>query len=537
MKDLSTIRMDGLVDNPNDIGNVLFIERTCDTQGYAVGKLDTSPHFSLLTKDTTTLVAGLKKFSDINIPVVYVPSSVSYSNEDGTVKVVNGDKDKIPLLSKIHSSTMNLFQSGLYKKFTLSDFDRGDVLKYCNDVEQRKGARNRHIPTISLGYGTQDCHRYSSSRITIAGNNKPYLSKGNLSLPQSSVLYDLVTFIFKNDLCKNSFIVNDIGEKESILRKKLHEQFAVALAGHNPVDLDYFRIEGMTIIIGQRIAPHCDTQNSKNKYLNHSVTVTTHLPMSVFDSVPQVLEYNIPDKYINLQRSLKSRGFNDLDSFPITSVFYSKAPLDNHVGNLMKLEALSNENDFYKVMIWALTERIGAVVDYRGHVLQEQDFTSFFKNKCAEQSLKKRSKSFDLINAPYFTLPAGYDKMGFWSIVLDFWQTIIVNIIDNVTVYHLIEFSLYCGVVCNGTSVPWRLMEEIMIDPVKSKKMLRDEFDNDLFQFLKHIDVKVAEFQSEEMSKVSRRTSILRKRGSCDENRYQYNHSTGIFQRDTWCCT
>ena len=170
-----------LLSRPNDIREIFLIERTSGSQGYAVGDLDGSPHFTLLTKDLPDLLSGLAWFKDDPTSVLFIPSSVSYFGSEKKVKVVNGDQAKYPLLSTIHSSFMDMFRCGLSHKFTLSDFGRGDVLKESESFHKKISLTDRSIPTISIGFGTQDCTRYSSSRTTIAGNYKPYISDGGLS--------------------------------------------------------------------------------------------------------------------------------------------------------------------------------------------------------------------------------------------------------------------------------------------------------------------------------------------------------------------
>ena len=114
--------------------------------------------------------------------------------------------------------------------------------------------------------------------------------------------------------------------------------------------------------------------------------------------------------------------------------------------------------------------------------------------------------------------------MGYWSMILEFFNILVVNILTPCTIMHIVEFSMYCGVVCNGTSVPWRLMEEIMKDPKTSKNRFQNEFKNDLFLFLSALDTEVADYQHIEKSKGKKSVPKRRKRGSCEENRYQFNN-------------
>ena len=521
-KEGTIIEGDGFPKDPLDLIKVVMIERSCESQAYAVNNLDRCPHFTLLTADLPMLVNNLQNMVEKKLHILFVPSHVTYSNTEKTIKVVNGNKSKVRLLSQIHSSFEKLFRMGLHKKFTLNDFGRGDVLKNSSDeLSSSVKRKDRHIPTISVGYGTQDCTKYASNKMTIAGNNKPYLSDGGLSAEEKKVLYTMITSVLQDDFGKDSFNIDKVAEEHSKFRKRLNKDFAELLKGDSDIDVENFRIDGMTFIIGQRIAPHCDKQNSMLSHMNNAVTLTSNFPISFLEDLEK--EDNADNdlssnKFISLLDTLRKRGYSD--TFPISSVYYSKSPIDSHVNKLIMLDDLKKKNDFNKVMIWAITERVNSEVDYRGKVLNHPDFSSLFST----DSKSRKVQGHDLLNAPFVSFPAAYDKMGYWSMILEFFNILVVNILTPCTIMHIVEFSMYCGVVCNGTSVPWRLMEEIMKDPKTSKNRFQNEFKNDLFLFLSALDTEVADYQHIEKSKGKKSVPKRRKRGSCEENRYQFNN-------------
>ena len=520
MKDGSTVCSEGLLSCHENIIKIILIERTSGTQGYAVGQLDCNPHFTVFTKDLFKFLCGLIKFKTSSTPVIFIPSTVSYMSDDKRVKVVNGDRKKVLLLSTIHSCFAQMFSKGLFNRFTVTDFGRGDVLKEDSSCSTKATLKDRTIPTISIGFGTQDCTRYSSSRMSIEGNIKPYLSNGGLSAEESKLLFELVNSVFKDDLGKDAFLVDDLSSEERTIRKLLHKEFAQVLAGEEIDDHRFFRIEGLTIIIGQRLAPHCDTQNSKIMSMNNAVAVTTNIPMNTLEGNSVISN----GKFIDLKKTLCNRGYDMKGSFPVTSVFYSKAPIDSHVQTCVNLKKLSDRNDFNKVMIWALTERIGDEVDYRGSILEgSEDFENLFSSNTDKGEYHNVKKSWDLLNQPFLCTVAAYNKTGYWSIVFDFWFTLVANIIPKVRFIHVIQFSLYCGGVCNGTSLPWRLMEHVMSNPIKSRNKFETDCDGNLFHFLRQVDEEVADLQLQDFAQNKNgKMGIRRKRGSSEQQRYQF---------------
>ena len=524
--------MDYIMNNLSCIIQIVLIERSPTTQAYAVGVLDLSPHCTLLTIDLGSFLYALHYFKRSNTHVIFISSNVSFTSEDKSIKVVNGQPDAVPILNVIHSKMIEMFKHGLGNKFTFNDFGRGDVLKDVDSstLNTKPTLNDRSIPTISIGFGTQDCNRYSSNRMTLAGNNKPYISNGGLSVELCNEFFSLVTKVLEDDVGKDAFNVDGLSAIEAKFRRGLHKEFAnfITQKDVGVEDLNKFRIEGSTGIIGQRLALHCDSENSKVIQMNNAIGLTTNIPMSILTSSE---EGSKRDKHINLRKVLLDRGYKDNESFPYSNILYSKSPIDAQVDKLVALDNIKKKNDFNDIMIWALTERIQDSVDYRGTFIDSDDnFSTLFQTKLEQQGFQPTKEGTgELINKPFLASVAAYDKTGYWSINFDFWNSLLANVIPKTNIWHVVQFSLYVGGVCNGTAVPWRLMEEIMKDPVVSRKRLIDEFNNNVFDFLKVIDEEVADFQLQEYySSISKtgKSKVKRTRGSCSNCRYQYQKSS-----------
>ena len=524
--------------------SVLVIERTSSSQVYAVKDLDSFPHFTLLTSDVPEFQSALKQFGRRDFPVMFVPSSVSYDNGNEGTHVVNhrGNDSKNELLSKIKCSFLKLFDLGLGDKFTLSDQGRGDVF-FGQKEEAIVGisVKERSIPTISFGYSSQDAKQYSNNRMSIVGHTKPEIRDGDLSPEAKTEVYDLIITILSSKIGSKCFLRSGLNENELHVRRHLQCLLASNLKGDEDVDRENSRAEGGTFLVPAQIAPHLDKGNSSVASLNDALIATCLLPTDV------VKRHNVNNdtknkKFIDLHDALSSRGFKK--KFPLALALYTRNNLDKIVDKVVILNNLKSKDDLHSVFVWAITERMNSIVDYRGFVMEQTNFLDFFKERAAmdKVSRKVQMNEYDTINKTFFKLPAAYDRMGYWSIIYDLFITLSVCILDSPTVKDTIDFIIYSACCCNGTSVPWRVVDTIMMNVEQSRSNLEYKFDGNFFQFLVAMDTKTAEDQyslrkqtqtKEVKVKVEELEKGPRSRGNCQWNRFTYSpHSSNITVSD-----
>ena len=533
----------------SDLESVIFIERSSATQIYAVNNLHKCPHFTLLTSDLPEFQSKLNSLVKDPVPILFVPSNVSITQEGCKVANSNGDSKskEYELLSTVHNSFCDLFKNGIGEKFTKTDNDRGNVLKDADKASfSPEHKKKLHNPTISVGYSTQDCNLYAESRMSLAGNLRPFIRDGGLSANAKSSLFDLVVEVLKSTYGKDSFKMDELEKDHAHCRVSLQRDLAIELKGNTDVDLKDFTVEGMAILIVQRLAYHSDAQNSSLEALKGSIGISTNLPLEILEkkvstscSDSETIGSTKSSKYISdLHLNLKQRGYTD--TFPCSLLLYSRKSLDAHVKKLLKIKELRQQDELTDLMFWALTDRMGDVVDYRTNFLESKDFHKIFESSVEkldfDWELKQKG---EVLNKPYMKSTAAYDKMGYWSIVFDFFLFLSTNFPDwNVS--NTIDFVLYCGSICNGTSVPWRLYDTISMDLDNYTDKFLNYYENDLFKFLSGVDEEVAQEQLREKKakdvKKSKKKILepsLRRRGSCQTYRSQFNnHAQKIVVND-----
>ena len=87
------------------------------------------------------------------VPILFVPSNVSITQEGCKVANSNGDSKskEYELLSTVHNSFCDLFKNGIGEKFTKTDNDRGNVLKDADKASfSPEHKKKLHNPTISV---------------------------------------------------------------------------------------------------------------------------------------------------------------------------------------------------------------------------------------------------------------------------------------------------------------------------------------------------------------------------------------------------
>ena len=197
---------------------------------------------------------------------------------------------------------------------------------------------------------------------------------------------------------------------------------------------------------------------------------------------------------------------------------YTKGILDGNVKRQIELNAMKAKDDLRSVIVWALTKRIGTIVDYRSFIFESSQFYTFFKS----QSKKKRDiEPGYIINHDHLTLPAAYDKMGHWSCLIEMYLALVVNVLQTSTIKDIIDYVAYVCFVCNGTSVPWRVINDILMDCANSKRLLSSTFENNLYDYLVYSDQCTNDRQKNEVIELKKKKN--RNIGSCRFPRSQYN--------------
>ena len=493
------------------IKSVLLIERSDTFQAYRLSRLNRCPHFTLLTVDLPTFVSELNRILIDPVDVIFVSKTVpSFNNVHLPAMVINSNCDLVDS-NTISSASAALFDAGFGDYFSLQDQGRGDV------VGKNVRRKEKVIPTLTIGYSNLDCHEYKFNRISILGNIKPFIRDGGLSQACKSAYLLFTKQIMNTPICKGAFDMSSLNESEKMFRLSLIHDFYVAMGG-NSLDnhKSWFLNESNANLVVQQLAPHCDTQNSQLPGLDDVLVFITHPPVKSLKKKKDTTSKNGLDtgsisksqKLFSLHDYVKSKGYRT--TFPYTRVHYMKGIMDFYVRRLDQLEKLKKKNMLSCIVVWCLTETLNTHMDYRGFIFDRPDFPDYFLQKA-----KDKTDKGSIYKDKCLEVPPAFDKMGYYSLILEVWNFITCRFLKVTTVTDAINYALFCSLICNGTVNIYRICHEIFKNKKKSNTMLKDS--NNFFLFLQNMDEYIADLQAEESGSDSPRRC-----GSCKPCRSQY---------------
>ena len=502
--------------------SVIIFERSDDFQAYRLSNLSICPHFTLLTSDLPLLISGLHQCIDDPIEVTFIANTVAfYSHPSMEAMIMNSCYDTELSLQVTKSSTA-MFEAGLGDHFSLQDQGRGDVI---GDIplkaENPDGSivpvlvtrKERIIPTFTFGYSNMDCHRYKSNRFTVLGNTKPFISDGGMNGHCKSAYLNYIKTCMTSLIAKDAFNLDCLNTDEKAVRSILMDDVYSNLGGDINKEHSWFANESNSDSCVDRLAAHCDKQNSAVKGLDTVLVFSAHPPVECL--LKKKEKSPVCDSKLGLESKSKpkfslhdyvvSKGYTS--RFPHTRVHYMKNIVDSYVKKQIGLEKLSKKDDLRSLVVWGLTETINTPLDYRGYVFDNDSFPELWENDA--ESLEKEGS---IIKGRHLKLVPSFDKLGYYSIILEVWNLLVIDIFTSVTIINAIEYAFYCALTCNGTALTWRISTEVSKDPKKAQLLFKSV--GSMFLFLKNMDTKIASYQKEE------KESEDRKPGYCTLNRF-----------------
>ena len=155
-----------------------------------------------------------------------------------------------------------------------------------------------------------------------------------------------------------------------------------------------FRVEGITILIPFSIGEHRDLMNCSEDGMDTVIGIHVKLALSILNPNDE--------SDMELRDFLKLCGYNV--TFPCAVILYSRKVCHAHALKMTKVIQCSREDTLRQVVFWALTKRVGHVVDYNHFVFDNNSFLEYFEK---EATVRKESR----FNGHALRRVASYDKM------------------------------------------------------------------------------------------------------------------------------
>ena len=255
------------------------------------------------------------------------------------------------------------------------------------------------LPMCTTGWSTIDCNEYGDNLSTIAGTVKPFLKDGNIPIEASKHLVSIIEFLLGSLPSENLFNNGSSGdETSSTERMKLQRRFKSSLMSpfedHDCGDSRNFRVDGITILIPSSIGIHTDNLNCNRDGMTSVLSINCQIPMNL-KTIPSGTKSK-------LWSWLIANGYEEY--FNCSIICYSRKCVGNFVSKVTSSYQLDEKDNLRKCLNWALTERVGSVVDYRSRIWNCSYFHTVFR------TMKKR-RSDGTFQGEYMVAPACYDKI------------------------------------------------------------------------------------------------------------------------------
>ena len=503
------------------ITNIIIFERGTDFQCYRLTCLGNCPHFTLLTKDIPTFIQGFQDYLPRPIEVIFVSKHVPFfSHPSLDAKVVNCSFNP-DFSKKFTRSSEELFESGFANYFTLQDQGRGDIVgegpllqAYDNSgstIKVKVTKKDRTIPTFTCGFSNMDCNRYRENRFTILGNTKPFIIGNKMDEQCKAAYLNFLKTCMDCPLSKGAFSLSKLSPAMREIRQSLLSDFFEAFGGNRSEPHSWLQNESNADLCVDQLSPHMDKQNSTLPGLDTVLGFTCHpridslRPGQANDGEFKVDSDLKSKSNFNLLDYVLTKGY--VDTFPHTHVKYMKGIVDTYVEKKVMLDEIASTDKLHSIMVWAITDTLNTHFDYRGSIFDNDLFLEKFHSESS-----KYEEDGGLLKGSHLKVKPAFDKMGTYSAILEMWNLMVVDFLPVTTVINGIDFAFYTCVTCNGLSLPWRVITDILENTTKSLELLKTV--GNLFLFLRYMDQKLSSALHEANPK-----SKKRKVGSSSDNR------------------
>ena len=371
-----------LVD-PAVVEHVIGIQRSANGQIYYIFYLDRSLHCSIASKDFSSLVQ-MPLSKEKNIPYVHISNDNNYHSSAYGVSVINVDTESnAHILQFCNSRLSQMFCEGLHSCFSHNEKKRG--LSTGVDVESESNSsqgsnsntpNKTFIPSITLGFTNQCTQVYHKSRSSLFGHIRPYLRDGNLSNGCKRPLYELIRKVLLNSPFPKRFTMSSFDDNHEYtkVRKSLLNELKLMLVGdEDEFENDLLLCEGIAILIPFGIGDHRDVLNDSSEGMNGVVAVHGTVPIND-DTIA-----NGTDSGAEFRSFLALNGYTDC--FPCSVILYTRRIYHFYAERMGRMMRLRSKDPLHNVVLWALTERVGDIVDYNTTVFENENFIELFEQK------------------------------------------------------------------------------------------------------------------------------------------------------------
>jgi hypothetical protein len=491
-KGSSTNKLALNLENGTLIQKVTAIERPKDLiQCYVLNGLRTRPHFSCPTILLPSLIKEVERIQGVPVDeILFVPSSCERCVSESLIVLNNCkwcDSTSIPIKDLLE-----------------------DVKEHSNDKSSSSSplsSKKRSRQSISIGLQTIYSYQQYEARYSMLPHSKPHVVKVKSYPPRLcenilSIYESLQRTIqkrkvdLKPESCSNSNandVVSDDNKKKEFIQRSLRNDMLQHIMGRkndteklNKHDIPLeIMFESCTLQRTGGLALHCDTLNCPS----NDQTFAALIPAG-----------------------------NQMDC--LTALYYSRKSVTDHVSKMTTIHKIIGDSSQCPLLRLTLKCVLSKnnVFDYQGMLYENKDSLDNIGKSLRNNSANSCDMVESFTGLKCFKHGAAFDKMGYYSVFMHVflsmhYMELIVNKDDA------LSFSMYFGLLCNGTSALAAVWNEVVKRKNDVKKFLYEKKGqrSKLFKLLVRID------------KSLRTNGDKASVGSCKLPRFQYpNYATDI---------
>ena len=356
-------------------------------------------------------------------------------------------------------------------------------------------SKERKTASFSSGYSNSNCHGYKNNRINQVGSYRPFLmDKDLLQLPAEirRRIANLICGTVKLFGTENRYVETskekDAGSPRLQMRLGFWKLLGMTMEGNDADMFQYFLCEGFSLISEFMLHFHQDKKNDPSS--GYGGTYSIKAPIKLTDGLMKNSTISLLAKRYNL-----SIG----DILPISLMIYSRKSCGDYTARELKIsKCLRGEVvDDCSILLQAVMAGINDVKrperNYSSKwdnpakyleqlVMGNRDSYGYTEDSTRGSKAKDDLRRFKAIPTQFHGehashLPS-YDKMSFWSIIIDLLLDIAVNVKPDLSAKDVMGYIIFCSLECNGTVLPVGLISTRMKDS-QSRATFKDLIEAD----------------------------------------------------------
>ena len=356
-------------------------------------------------------------------------------------------------------------------------------------------SKERKTASFSSGYSNSNCHDYKNNRINQVGSYSPFLmDKDLLELPAEirrriAILICGTVKLFETE---NRYVETteekDAGSPRLQMRLEFWKLLGMTMEGNDADMFQYFLCEGFSLISEFMLHFHQDKKNDPSSC--YGGTYSIKAPIKLTEELLKNSTISLLAKRYNL-----SIG----DILPISFMIYSRKSCgDNTIRDVKISKCLRGEvGDDCSILLKAVMAGINDIKrpernysakwDNPAKYLDELVMGNMDSYGLTEDSVRGKKAKDDLrrfkaiptqFNGKHASHLPSYDKMSFWSIIIDLLLDIAVNVKPDLSAEDVMGYIIFCSLECNGTVLPVGLITTRMKDS-KSRATFKQLIESD----------------------------------------------------------